>query len=319
MRIFLSSVTTLVLALLVLCVAGCASLHEQSSVPNPPSQEPTGALAGRQPLVALVLSGGSARAFAHIGVIKVLEEIGITPDIIVGTSAGSLVGVAYAAGMNARQLAAAAREFDAALLQDFTLPNLGLPLLRGELGFVRGERLQAYVQQLVAERPLEALARPMAVVATDLQSGMPVAFTRGHAGLAVRASSSVPGIFVPPTIHGRMYVDGQVSSPVPVAIARRLGAEIVIAVDATFPAERAEISSMVSVLFQSFTISSQRIAAAEMASATVVIRPAVNASGQLGLTDWQWVMDAGEHAARAVLPALRGIRERMAARDANAD
>ena len=124
--------------------------------------------------------------------------------------------------MNARELVEAARAVDSATLADFTIPNLGQPFMRGELGFVRGQLLQAYVNRLVGNRAIEALPRRLAVVATDLQSGQPVIFTEGNTGLAVRASSAVPGVFVPPLIRGRLYIDGQVSSPVPVTAARTL-------------------------------------------------------------------------------------------------
>lgn len=303
-----SSASAIILALTLFFLAGCATLQEPINVADPPRAEPFPAGAGKQPLIALVLSGGSARGFAHIGVIKVLEEAGIEPDIVVGSSVGSMVGVAYAAGMDARQLAAAARKLDGAMLQDFTLPNLGVPLLGGELGFIRGERLQNYIDRLVSGRSLQALPRRIAVVATDLQSGLPVAFTHGNAGLAVRASSSMPGVFVPPLINGRLYVDGQVSSPVPVTVARRLGAGIVIAVDVTFPSDHADIANAASVLFQSFTIATQRIKDHELGQATVVIRPDIKTSGQLGLSDRDWLIDAGEKAARAALPALQAIR-----------
>lgn len=303
----LSSAAVVVLTLALLCVAGCASLREPI-IMDPPRFEPVWTVAGKRPLVALVLSGGSARALAHIGVIKVLEEAGIAPDIIVGSSAGSLVGVAHASGMDARQMAAAAQKLDWAVFRDFTMPNLGLPLLGGEMGLIRGERLQSYVTKLVAGRPLQELPRRMAVVATDLQTGQPVAFTHGHAGLAVRASSSMPGVFVPPLIEGRLYVDGQVSSPLPVTVARMLGADIVIAVDVTFPAAHADISNIFSVLFQSFTIATQRILQYELGLATVVIRPDIKTTGQLGLSDQGWIIEAGEKAARAALPALLALR-----------
>jgi len=260
-----------------------------------------------KPMVALVLSGGSARGFAHLGVIKVLEEIGLKPDLIVGVSAGSMVGVGYASGMSAQQLIDASAKLDTLLMMDWTMPNLGQPILRGELGFIRGERLQAFVNQLVENRSLQALPRKIAVIATDLQSGKPVAFTQGNAGMAVRASSAVPGVFVPPLILGKLYVDGQVSSPVPVAMARMLGATTVIAVDVTFPPEQSVISTTTSVLFQSFTIATQRIKDHELRQATLVIRPEINSSSQLGFGDRVWIIDAGEKAARNVLPELLKI------------
>lgn len=290
------------------CIAGCASLNDSARIDDPPRFEmhPINKdnVHTSKPMVALVLSGGSARGFAHIGVIKVLEEIGLTPDLIVGVSAGSMVGVAYASGMSAQQLMDASVKLDATLMTDVTMPNLGQPLFRGELGFIRGERLQTFINQLVANRPLQTLPRKVAVIATDLQSGKPVAFTQGNTGLAVRASSAVPGVFVPPSILGRLYVDGQVSSPVPVAIARMLGATTVIAVDATFPPEQSVISNTSGVLFQSFTIATQRIKDQELESATLVIRPEINSPLQLGFDDRNWIIAAGEKAARSALPQL---------------
>lgn len=301
------------LLLAVGCITGCASLHESVHVDDPPrfetSQPKLISDIASKSMVALVLSGGSARGFAHFGVIKVLEEIGLTPDLIVGVSAGSLVGVAYASGMSAQQLIDASANLDTSLMTDFTMPNLGQPVLRGELGFVRGERLQNFINQLVANRLLQNLPKKVAVIATDLQSGRPVAFTHGNTGLAVRASSSVPGVFVPPLILGKLYVDGQVSSPVPIAMARMLGATTVIAVDATFSPEQAVISNISSVLFQSFTIATQRIKDQELEQATLVIQPEINSSLQLGFGDRAWIIDAGEKAARKALPELLKILE----------
>ena len=300
----------LLLLLTIGCIAGCAALQEPARIDDPPRfaiHETKDNVETSKPMVALVLSGGSARGFAHIGVIKVLEEIGLVPDLIVGVSAGSMVGVAYASGMSVQQLIDASAKLDATLMADVTMPNLGQPIFRGELGFIRGERLQTFINQLVANRPLQALPRKVAVIATDLQSGKPVAFTQGNTGLAVRASSSIPGVFVPPSILGRLYVDGQVSSPVPVAMARMLGATTVIAVDATFPPEQSVISSTSSVLFQSFTISTQRIKDQELENATLVIRPEINSPLQLGFDDRDWIIAAGEKAARSALPELMKI------------
>lgn len=291
--------------LLLLLTSGCAML--QKPVPPATSKPETGsirALDTSRPNIALVLSGGSARGFAHIGVIRVLEEAGIEPDLIVGTSAGSLVAAAYAAGLDARQLTETARTLDRSILMDFTIPDLGLPLLRGNLGFIRGERLQQFVERVVAGRSIEAMPRRLAIVATNLHTGKPEVFTRGDTALAVRASCAVPGVFAPPRIGTTLFADGQIASPVPVTIARSLGAQLTIAVDATFPPEHAEVSNLLSVLFQSFTIATQRIKEHELQAASVVIRPNIKTSGQLGFKDREWLMRAGEQAARASLPAL---------------
>jgi NTE family protein len=142
-------------------------LHESVYVDDPPRfdvlQPIKNGVAPVKPMLALALSGGSARGFAHLGVIKVLEEIGLTPDLIVGVSAGSMVGVAYASGMTAQQLVDASAKLDTLLMTDWTMPNLGQPILRGELGFIRGERLQAFVNQLVENRPLQVFTRKIAI------------------------------------------------------------------------------------------------------------------------------------------------------------
>ncbi len=293
-------------AIAIIEISGCATTRtaDVSSLPEPRGGA-VRAFDTKRPVVALVLSGGSARGFAHIGVIRVLEQMGIEPDLIVGTSAGSIVGAGYAAGMTADQLAEAAKRFDKWLFLDFAFPNIGLPLIAGELGFIRGEKLQQFVDDLVGRRPIESLPRRFAVTATDLRTGKTALFTHGCTGLAVRASSSVPGVFSPPLIGGQRYVDGQVSSPVPVMAARALGADIVIAVDTTYPPDHAEISSTVDVLFQSFMIAGQRIKDRELGLADVVIRPDIKTTGQLGFDDRDWIVKRGEAAARAMASELR--------------
>ncbi len=294
--------------LLLAVVTGCANrppLMVETS--NQPRSGSVRAFAKARPVVALVLSGGTARGYAHIGVIRVLEQLGIEPDLIVGTSAGSLVGAAYASGLTADQINAAAVRLEAARLMDLTIPQLGQPIVRGDLGFVRGERLQQFVNDLVSGRPLQALQRRFAVIATDLQTGNLTAFTEGDVGLAVRASSAVPGLFVPPLINGRRYIDGGVSSPLPVRAARELGADVVIAVDATYPPEQADITNLTDVLFQSFLIAGQRLKENESASADLVIRPKVENTGQLGYEHREWLISSGERAARLLSSELQRL------------
>jgi NTE family protein len=167
----------------------------------------------------LALGGGAARGFAHIGVIQVLEEQGIRPDLIVSTSAGSLVASLYASGKNASALTQLADGMDETAFTDWSFPGRGL---------LRGEALARYVREQTGGRLIEQMALPLGIVATDLDSGQPILFQMGDPGTAVRASSAVPAVFLPVRIGTREYVDGGLVSPVPVRFARQMGAELVI-------------------------------------------------------------------------------------------
>lgn len=250
----------------VLALAACQSVPPQP-VPTLPVQAEAPlpeVLPPPPPKIALVLGGGAARGFAHVGVIKTLEAQGIVPDIVVGTSAGSVVGALYAAGYNGFDLQKIALQMDEASVGDLALPNRG---------FIKGEALQNFVNRVVQNRGLEKLNKLFAAVATDLKSGEAVVFRTGNTGMAVRASSSVPGIFQPVVISGREYVDGGLVSPVPVRVAKSLGADIVIAVDISSKPRDGQVRDSIDVLLQTFTIMGQSISRLELAEADVVIRP----------------------------------------------
>lgn len=252
-----------------------------------------------RPSMALVLGGGAARGFAHIGVIKVLESQNIYPDMIVGTSAGSVVGALYASGMNAFELQRAALALEESMLSDWTIGNRGV---------LKGEALANYVNRQVQGRPIEKLNRPFAVVATDVRSGEPVVFQRGDTGTAVRASSAVPGIFTPVKIGDREYVDGGLTHPVPAAVARRLGAQVVIAVDISARPRNQELSGTIDVLLQTFTIMGNRVSEYELTQADIVIRPELaNIKG----TDFASRNVAILEGERATQAALAGIRKKL--------
>jgi NTE family protein len=270
-----------------LFLAACA---EQPPLPQL-SQQPRPA-----PKIALVLGGGAARGFAHVGVIKALEAQGIVPDIVVGTSAGSVVGALYAAGHTGFELQRLVLQMEESQLSDWSLPDRGV---------LKGEALQNFVNRAVAGRPLEKLGKLMAVVATDLQSGEAVVFRTGNTGMAVRASSSVPGLFQPVAINGREYVDGGLVSPVPVRIARGLGADFVIAVDISAQPQYGKTQSTLDVMLQTFTIMAQTIARRELPEADIVIRPNTL---ELSATDFQGrhlAVLEGEKAVAAMLPGLK--------------
>jgi NTE family protein len=250
------------------------------------------------PRIGLVLGGGAARGFAHVGVIQVLVRNGIRPDLVLGTSAGSLVAALYASGMTADQLEQAALTMDEATLTDWTLPIMGR-------GMLRGEALARYVRRVVEGRLLENMVLPLGVLATDLGTGQGVVFRRGDTAMAVRASSAVPGVFAPVSINGRDYVDGGLVAPVPVSHARAMWAELVLAVDVSSDPRGNSASGMLGVLLQTTAIMGQSINRHELVGADIVLRPALTGVGSADFAARQRSIEAGRVAMQAALPRLR--------------
>ncbi|HTE15240.1 MAG TPA: patatin-like phospholipase family protein [Burkholderiales bacterium] len=263
--------------LLSAALAGCAFGPGNHNGKDAPRTVVIVPLKVQRPVLGLVLGAGGARGFAHVGVIKALEAEGLEADVVVGASSGALVASFYAAGMKAQTLEAMALKLEDSEIFDFT------PFGPGR---VEGARLQQFVNHTLNGRAIEALGKPFAAVATDLDSGRMAVFNRGNTGIAVRASASVPRLFWPVVINGQSYIDGGVSSRVPAALAREMGADVVIAVDISWrPAEDA-------------------------GAADVVIRPAAIRSRMNDFQHRQTNIAAGETAARAVVGQ---IRERLAA------
>jgi NTE family protein len=254
----------------------------------------------QRPKIALVLGGGAARGFAHVGVIKVLEAQGIIPDMVVGTSAGSLVGALYAAGNNGFALQKIAFAMDEATISDWSVP-----LFSKLSGVIKGEAVQAYVNKAVHQTPIEKFKIPFGAVATDLKTGQPILFRRGNAGMAVRASSAVPGVFQPVNIGGRDYVDGGLVAPVPVHFAREMGADFVIAVNISAQPEAQKSSSSVEVLLQTFAIMGQTINRYELQAADIVIEPGLSTMRGSDFAGRNTAILAGERAASQALPDIR--------------
>ena len=272
-------------------LAGCAAPSGNPSasvttVPNKPLK------------IGLALGGGAARGFAHVGVIAVLEEAGIKPQLIVGTSAGSLVAALYASGKTSAQLHQTALNMEEVAITDWMLPIFGR-------GMFRGDALARYVNELVAGRLMENMAIPLGIVATDLGSGNAVLFQKGDTGTAVRASSAVPAVFVPVKINGRDYVDGGLVSPVPVRFARQMGADVVIAVDISSPPEANPASDTLQILLQTFAIMGKSINQYELAGADLVVRPSLVGLKSADFSARQRAIDAGRAAMLAALPALK--------------
>ena len=275
----------------LLFLSGCASTPAPpATVASPTVQKPL--------KLGLALGGGAARGFAHVGVIAVLEEAGIRPQLVVGTSAGSLVAALYASGKTSAQLQQTALNMEEVAITDWILPIIGR-------GMFRGDALAKYVNELVAGRLMENMAIPLGIVATDLGNGNAVLFQKGDTGTAVRASSAVPAVFVPVKINGREYVDGGLVSPVPVRFARQMGADLVNAVDISNPPEGNAADGSLQILLQTFAIMGKSINDFELKGADLVVRPSQAGLRSADFTSRQRAIDAGRAAMLAALPALK--------------
>jgi NTE family protein len=298
----------LLLAGATVSVAGCAqtpkSLAVQAPTPSlpPVAVEPTIvplAAPIKSPLIrpklGLALGGGAARGFAHVGVITALEKAGVAIDWVVGTSAGSLVGALYASGLNSAALRAAAMSLDESSLGDWTL--------RGR-GVLKGQGLQDLVNRLVGNRRIEQFPRRFAATATDLYNGSLRLFTSGDCGQIVRASSAVPTVFEPVALDGREYVDGGLSSPIPVGSARRLGCDVVIAIDISARPSFQPTETMPQVLLQTFAIMGRSLAERELQEADFRVRPEVSDLGAANFEARERAINDGQRAMQAQIPAL---------------
>jgi len=269
----------LLFPLIALLLAGCATAPVNHTAADAPSAAPLQRVSKMQPVVGLVLGAGGSRGFAHVGVLKAFEEAGIEVDVIVGVSSGAVVAALHAGGMRAAELEATALAIEDNDLLDFTLFGPGM---------IEGGRLQAYINDTLHNRPIEALQKPFAVIAAERETSRMTIFNRGNTGLAVRASASVPKLFWPVVIRGTEYVDGGVASRVPASVARQMGADIVIAVDVS------------------------RRGSAEAQQADVVIRPQTIRTRITDFSQKIANLAAGEEAAREMLPQVRELLARVA-------
>ena len=287
----------------VTLIAACALNPAQFNGDGAPHQAAIIPLKSEKPVVALALGGGGARGFAHVGVIKALEDAGIEVDIVTGASSGAVVAALYAAGHRGGELRHIALTMERDDIVDFVVIGNG---------WVKGEALQNFVNRLVEDKPIEALPRRFALVATEAKSRRMTVFNRGNTGVAVRASASVPNLFIPPVINGEEFIDGGLSSPVPVKLARAMGADIVIAVDVSWFAQAGY--SMRSGMTENRRRSRYELLAAELDAADVVITPQTVRTRMLDFDHKEQNIDAGEKAGRDAAPQIWQLIERVAAR-----
>ena len=280
------------MATLVVLVAGCASQ---------PGQLDPGASENR-PRIGLVLGGGAARGFAHVGVIRALEQEKIPIDLVVGTSVGSLIGALYAHEKNSFELEWTAFSLEKDDLLDYVL-------LSASMGPVKGERLEAFVNKKVPVANIESLKIPFSAVATDLNRGTRVVLDRGPLARAIRASCAIPGVFQPVDHQGRLLVDGGVVDNLPVAVAREKGADIVIAVDISQNVTNFNITNLVDVTLQSVNIMFSENVSQGRRSADILISPAVGTVAMMDFTQKKRLMQAGIEAGQQAAPAIRAAIE----------
>jgi len=294
------------LACVLLLLAACATVPPpakpvvpvtQSTAPETPAPAPP---PKKIPKLGLALGGGAARGFAHIGVLQVLEEEGIKPALVVGTSAGSVVASFYASGKTGQQLQWLADTMDETQFTDWANPFSGR-------GMLRGEALGKYINSQLNGMKIEDMKMPLGIVATDLRTGDGILFRRGDVATAVRASSAVPSVFEPVQIGGKDYVDGGLVSPVPVRYARQMGADLVLAIDISSRPEDAKTSDMLKVLLQTFSIMGKSISQLELAQADVVVRPLLPDIGSTEFSARKKSIEAGRAAMKQALPQLRAL------------
>ncbi len=278
----------IIFIILILVIASCAPVE----IKPPP----------RPAKIALVLGAGASRGFAHIGVLKILESNKIPIHMIVGTSAGSFVGSIYAYGFTAFQLQKMSFSIERGDIVDLTIPDNG---------FVKGEKLEEYINTLLNNTPIEKLRIPFYAVATDIQNAQEVVFGKGNTGTAVRASCSIPGIFRPVKVGDRTYVDGGVVSPVAIDAAKRYGADFVIAVDISSDIGDRPPESTIETILQSFSIMYSKLSSIQLSKADIVIRPKVGYIGSSDFTKKHEAVLEGEKAAIEALPDINNLINRL--------
>jgi NTE family protein len=278
---------SLILCLMVL-LTSCESIHGPVAPEMP------------RPKIALVLGGGAARGFAHVGVIRVLEQEKIPIDMIVGTSVGSLIGAIYAYDSNSFEL-----EWTAFTLEKDDLFDYGILTAINGMGAAKGEKLEAFVKSKVLAPNIEDLKIPFAAVATDLNMGRRVVLDRGSVAKAVRASSAIPGVFNPVDYQGKLLVDGGLIDNLPISVARERGADLVIAVDISENVINYNITNVVDVILQAVTIMAFENVKYKRKEADVLILPAVGNVGMLDFTQKKRCMQAGIAAAQKAMPEIK--------------
>jgi NTE family protein len=273
----------------------------------------------KRPLVGLALGGGMARGCAHIGVLRELEKHNIPIDLIAGTSVGSLIGGAYAAGLSPDQIEKMALTI--------SWNDLGRVTI-SKLGFYNSERTEEYIRKHFPVTEFEKARLPFGAVATDIQTGKMVIFTEGSLPLAIRASCAMPIFYTPVVVNGRMMVDGGLVGHIPASVARLMGADLVIAIDVN--SQHLPIpppTHLFSVMSQALSVMGRTAVQYLYADADIVIRPQIEQVRPDDLSKAAEMITAGEEAARRVIdkikrslaPRRQGLFKRIFSRESDYD
>jgi len=256
----------------------------------------------RNPKIGLALGAGSARGVAHIGVLKALEAEGINIDYLAGTSIGSMIGSFYAVGMDLKRLEQLSYQMDWDLVTDITVPRQGL---------IAGNKVKEFVQLLTKNKKFSDLDLPFAVVATDIEKGEEVVITDGLVADAIRASISIPGVYVPYQIKDRLLVDGAVLNRIPVNVVREFGADIIIGVDVSYNIHRdSKVGNIFDIITKAIGIMEEQIVKYRGIDADVIIRPEVGHVPSTALEQAEECVEAGIKAAKAAVPEIKELIER---------
>lgn len=249
----------------------------------------------RKPTIGLALGSGGARGFAHLGVLKALSEANIPIDFIAGSSMGALVGGLFGAGHDLERLQKLATAFRRKYYLDFTVPKMG---------FISGHKVKEFIRMFTMGKTIEQLSPKLWIVATDIKTGEKVIFKDGSLAKAIRASISIPGIFVPEKINGRLLVDGGVVDRVPVSVVKEMGADIVIAVDVSHVKGDVEIVSIFDVIIQSIDIMQDELARLKQYDADVLIKPRVEQYSAKAFTNTEDIIRIGEEETKKQVPFI---------------
>lgn len=249
-----------------------------------------------QPKIGLALGSGGAKGFSHIGVLKVLHDHQIPIDFIAGSSMGALIGSLYGSGQTVENLYRLAQIFKRKYFLDITVPKMGL---------IQGNRIKEYIRFFTFGKKLEEFQTPVAVVATDLYTGEKVVFQEGDAADAVRASISIPGIFIPEKYGERLLVDGGVIDRVPVTVVREMGADIVFAVDCAHFHKNTNVSSIYDVIMQSIDIMQGELVQKTVMDADVLMLPTLSQYSSTAFTNIEEIIKEGEKEAEKQIEKMK--------------